>query len=126
MTLCARGQWEPWTQVLLSRQRAGKDGDLCGLVKEVLVSDGGFVRTAGLHGDMKPPFGARAQERHVGVVRGGSAGGLGLIKRGAVGQRGSRRERDSDRMSGGLSVGRGIHWGRELSGGGRWGSGRWC
>lgn len=57
MTLCARGQWEPWTQVLLSRQRAGKDGDLCGLVKEVLVSDGGFVRTAGLHGDMKPPFG---------------------------------------------------------------------
>lgn len=79
-----------------------------GSVREALVSDGGFLRTAGLHGDVKPQSGERAQEGDGGVVGRGSAGGLGLIRRSAVGYRGSRRERDSGGMSAGPSVGRRI------------------
>lgn len=54
-----------------------------GLLREGLVSDGGFVRTAGLHEDMKPQFGERAQERDVDVV-GGVAQGVDWDSQGGV------------------------------------------
>lgn len=87
--------------MLLRGARVGKGSvKREGLLREGQVSDGGFVRTAGLHEDMKPQFGERGPGTGWGRGGGsGSVGGLGLTGRGAVGKKGLRREGDSDRMS---------------------------
>lgn len=57
--------------MLLRGARVGKGSvKREGLLRERLVSDRGSMRTAGLHEDVKPQFGERAQEWDGDVVGG--------------------------------------------------------